>query len=53
VHLTIYSFLGQKIMEVPFTKSTPSFSVETLWNGVYLYTIHGANFSAQGKIIKY
>ena len=53
VQLTIYSLLGQKIMEVPFTKSTPSFSLETLWNGVYLYTIQGGNFSAQGKIIKY
>ena len=53
VQLTIYSLLGQKIMEVPFTKSIPSFSVETLWNGVYLYTIQGENFSAQGKIIKY
>ena len=53
VQLTIYSLLGQKIMEVPFTKSTPSFSVETLRNGVYLYTIQGKSFSAQGKIIKY
>ncbi|OAZ04954.1 S8 family serine peptidase [Flavobacterium succinicans] len=51
--LTIYSLLGQKIMEVPFSKTTTFFSVETLWNGMYLYTIQGNNFSVQGKIIKY
>ncbi len=51
--LVLYSLLGQKIMEVPLTKSTASFSVETLWNGVYLYTIQGNYFLAQGKIIKH
>lgn len=51
--LSIYSLLGQKLMEIPFTKETTTFSIENLWNGVYLYTIQGTNFSVQGKIIKY
>ena len=51
--LVLYSLLGQKIMEVPLTKSTASFSVETLWNGVYLFTIQGKYFYARGKIIKH
>lgn len=51
--LSIYSLLGQKLMEFSFAKNTTFFSLEGWWNGVYLYTIQAPNFSAQGKIIKY
>lgn len=51
--LSIYSLFGKKIKEIPFTNTTPFFSVESLSNGLYLYTIQGTNFSATGKIIKY
>ena len=50
--LTVYSLLGQKVIEKQITNDIPLVSLESLHSGVYFYTLEANNLHKTGKIIK-
>ncbi|MFH6997063.1 S8 family serine peptidase [Flavobacterium sp. FlaQc-57] len=50
--VSIYSVLGQKLMEKQITSQNPNLSVETLKSGLYFYTFDADGLHKTGKIIK-
>lgn len=50
--VSIYSILGQKLIEKQITNQNPVLSVESLTNGLYFYTFKSGNLQKTGKIIK-
>ncbi|WP_348800298.1 S8 family serine peptidase [Flavobacterium adhaerens] len=49
---TVYSILGQKILEQTLSKEFSSISVQSLQSGIYVYEIKINGKSAKGKLIK-
>ena len=50
--ITIYSALGQKVLEKQITKQDPFISLNFLSKGNYLFKVESKGFSKSGKIIK-
>lgn len=50
--VSVYSVLGQKIMEKQITNQNPVLSVEALNSGLYFYTFDAGGLHKTGKIIK-
>nr|8GLJ_D Chain D, Por secretion system C-terminal sorting domain-containing protein [Flavobacterium johnsoniae] len=50
--VSIYSLLGQKLIEKQITNQNPVLSVEGLTNGLYFYTFDAGSLHKTGKIIK-
>lgn len=50
--VSIYSVLGQKLIEKQITNEKPFLSLETLSNGLYFYTFDTDGLHKTGKIIK-
>ncbi|GAA3770948.1 S8 family serine peptidase [Flavobacterium ginsengiterrae] len=50
--VTIYSVLGQKLIEETITSLNPVLSVQSLQNGLYFYSFDAGNLHKTGKIIK-
>lgn len=50
--VSIYSVLGQKLIEAQISKQNPIISVQTLNSGLYFYTFDAADLHKRGKIIK-
>jgi serine protease AprX len=50
--ITIYTILGQKVLEKNISNQSPNISLKTLSNGMYFYKIESNGFSKSGKIIK-
>jgi subtilisin family serine protease len=50
--VSIYSVLGQKIIEKQITSQNPILSVQSLKNGLYFYTFDADGLYKTGKIIK-
>ncbi|KQO22379.1 peptidase S8 [Flavobacterium sp. Leaf82] len=50
--VSIYSVLGQKIIEKQISNQNPTLSVEALKSGLYFYTFDADNLHKSGKIIK-
>ena len=50
--VSIYSVLGQKLIEKQITNQNPLLSVEALNNGLYFYTFDAEGLHKTGKIIK-
>ena len=50
--ITIYSILGQKLIEEKVNSSNPVLSLQSLQSGLYLYSFDGDNLHKTGKIIK-
>lgn len=50
--LTVYSVLGQKVIEKQITNQASIVSLQSLHSGVYFYTLDANNFHKTGKIIK-
>ncbi|WP_319800516.1 T9SS type A sorting domain-containing protein [Flavobacterium sp. N2469] len=50
--VSIYSILGQKLIEKEITNQNPLLSVETLTSGLYFYTFDSEGLHKTGKIIK-
>lgn len=50
--VSIYSLLGQKLIEKQITNQNPVLSVEGLTNGLYFYTFDAGELHKTGKIIK-
>lgn len=50
--ITIYSILGQKVLEKTISSQLPTISLKSLNSGIYFYKIESNNFSKIGKIIK-
>ncbi|MNR56228.1 hypothetical protein D3C85_1767630 [compost metagenome] len=51
--LRIYSILGQKIREQKISKTSPTISLKTVQNGIYIYEIDCNNGNVTtGKLIK-
>ena len=50
--VSIYSVLGQKLIEKQITNQNPILSVETLNSGLYFYTFDADGLHKTGKIIK-
>lgn len=48
----IYTVLGQKVLEKKITSQSPTISIKSLSNGMYLYKIDSDGFSKNGKIVK-
>jgi len=51
--VSIYSVLGQKLIEKQITNQNPILSVEALNSGLYFYTFDAEGLHKTGKIIKY
>jgi hypothetical protein len=50
--VSIYSILGQKLIEKQITSQNPVLSVQTLKSGLYFYTFDADGLHKSGKIIK-
>ena len=50
--VTIYSVLGQKLIEEKINNSNPVLSLQTLQSGLYFYSFDADNLHKTGKIIK-
>lgn len=50
--VTVYSVLGQKVIERQITNQNPILSVEALKSGLYFYTFDADGLHKTGKIIK-
>ena len=50
--VSIYSILGQKLIEKEITNQNPVLSVESLTSGLYFYTFKSGALQKTGKIIK-
>jgi hypothetical protein len=50
--VSIYSVLGQKVIDKKITGQNPNLSVESLKSGLYFYTFDADGFHKTGKIIK-
>lgn len=50
--ISIYSVLGQKLIEKEISNQNPNLSVETLKSGLYFYTFDADGLHKTGKIIK-
>jgi hypothetical protein len=50
--VSIYSVLGQKLIEKQITNQNPILSVEALNSGLYFYTFDAEGLYKTGKIIK-
>lgn len=51
-NITIYTVLGQKVLEEKLTQPSSSISVKSLHAGTYFYKIESKGFSKNGKIVK-
>ncbi|MBO9585569.1 MAG: S8 family serine peptidase [Flavobacterium sp.] len=52
VSVTIYSILGQKLIEEKINNSNPVLSLQSLQSGLYIYSFDADNLHKTGKIIK-
>ncbi|MCV9927024.1 S8 family serine peptidase [Flavobacterium sp. LS1R49] len=50
--VTVYSILGQKVVEKQITNQAPFVSLQELRSGVYFYTLDANDLHKTGKIIK-
>ena len=50
--VSIYSVLGQKVIEKQVTRQNPTLSLEPLRSGLYFYTFDSESLHKTGKIIK-
>lgn len=50
--VTIYSVLGQKVIETQIDNTNPILSLQALASGLYFYTFDAGNLHKTGKIIK-
>lgn len=50
--ITIYTILGQKVLEKNISNQSPTISLNSLNSGIYFYKIESKDFSKRGKIIK-
>ncbi|KRD09872.1 peptidase S8 [Flavobacterium sp. Root901] len=50
--VSIYSILGQKVIEKEITNQNPVLSVESLTSGLYFYTFKSGGLQKTGKLIK-
>lgn len=50
--ISIYTFLGQKVLEQNISAQSPTISLKPLMSGIYFYKIESTNFYKSGKIIK-
>lgn len=50
--ITIYTILGQKVLDKEITAQSASISVKALSKGIYIYKVESNSFSKTGKIIK-
>ncbi|KIO51451.1 S8 family serine peptidase [Flavobacterium hibernum] len=50
--ISIYSVLGQKVIEKQITNQNPNLSIEMLKSGLYFYTFEADGLHKTGKIIK-
>jgi hypothetical protein len=50
--VTIYSILGQKLIEEKINNSNPVLSLQSLQSGLYIYSFEADNLHKTGKIIK-
>lgn len=50
--ISIYTILGQKVLEKNISKQSPTISLKSLNSGIYFYKIESNNWSKSGKIIK-
>ncbi|PBJ12304.1 S8 family serine peptidase [Flavobacterium sp. ACN6] len=50
--VTIYSVLGQKLIEEKINNSIPVLSLQSLQSGLYFYSFDAANLHKTGKLIK-
>jgi subtilisin family serine protease len=50
--VTIYSILGQKLIEEKINNSNPVLSLQSLQSGLYIYSFDADNLHKTGKIIK-
>ncbi|SHG14205.1 S8 family serine peptidase [Flavobacterium defluvii] len=50
--VSIYSILGQKLIEKEITNQNPVLSVESLTSGLYFYTFKSGDLQKTGKLIK-
>ncbi|WP_289666086.1 S8 family serine peptidase [Flavobacterium panacagri] len=50
--VTIYSVLGQKLIEEKINNSNPVLSLQTLQSGLYFYSFDAENLHKTGKIVK-
>lgn len=50
--ISIYTLLGQKVLEKKITSQLPSVSIKSLSNGLYLYKMESEGFSKSGKVVK-
>jgi subtilisin family serine protease len=50
--VTVYSILGQKVIEKQITNQAPVVSLQSLHNGIYFYTFDANDLHKTGKIIK-
>lgn len=50
--LTVYSLLGQKVVERQITNQSSIVSLQSLHSGIYFYTLEANNLYKTGKIIK-
>jgi len=50
--ISIYTILGQKVLEKNISNQSPTISLKSLNSGIYFYKIESKDFSKSGKIIK-
>lgn len=50
--LSVFTVLGQKVMEEKVSNVSPTVSLKSLQNGLYFYKLESNNYSKTGKIIK-
>ena len=50
--VTIYSILGQKVLEQNITPQSAAVSLKSLNEGLYFYTVESGDFFKKGKVIK-
>ncbi|KIC03585.1 peptidase S8 [Flavobacterium sp. JRM] len=50
--VTVYSILGQKVIEKQITNEASTVSLQSLHSGIYFYTLDANNLHKTGKIIK-
>lgn len=50
--ITIYTILGQKVLQKNISTPSPTISLKSLNSGIYFYKIESNGFSKSGKIIK-
>lgn len=49
---TVFTILGQKVLEKAVSRQLPTISLKTLSQGMYLYKLDSKGFSKTGKIIR-